>query len=84
MAWIELIDDQVRPNVGATRLNLRRALNEANLPMTYAGVDLLLVAMIWNAWPRGAAGAKRDACPYCAPRGSASVNENRGVKELSS
>jgi len=31
--------------------------------LTYAGVGLLVVASVWNAWPRSVAGS----CPRCAP-----------------
>lgn len=33
-------------------------------PMMYVGVGLLVVASVWNAWPRRAA---KVVCPSCAP-----------------
>ena len=33
-------------------------------PMMYIGVGLLIVASVWNAWPRRTA---KTVCPSCAP-----------------
>jgi len=49
----------------------------------FSGMGLLLAATLWNAWPRGAVKATRDAGPSCAPRGSASPSSSpiRGATE---
>lgn len=39
-------------------------------PVTFAGVGLLVLASVWNAWPRRVAAS----CPKCAPSGSELFN----------
>lgn len=32
----------------------------------YGGIAMLIVASLWNAWPRRKVGADNEACPSCA------------------
>ena len=47
---------------------------------TYGGIVLLIVASVWNAWPRGITGA----CPACASGGRVPDSHPSGAKEVSS
>lgn len=46
----------------------------------YGGLVLLIVASVWNAWPRRITGA----CPACAPGGRTSSSQPQGAREVSS
>ncbi len=48
----------------------------------YGGVALLVVASVWNAWPRKAARTVNHACPACASGGQVSSSQESGAKEL--
>lgn len=48
----------------------------------YAGIGLLIIASIWNAWPRRAAGVDSSTCPACAPEGQVSLSQKQGAKEV--
>ena len=51
----------------------------------YGGIVLLVVATVWNAWPRKAVDIGSGACSACAPEGQASFwHEPPGAKEVSS
>lgn len=41
--------------------------------LMYGGVGLLMVASLWNSWPRSA--ALPGSCPACAQGGTGSINE---------
>ncbi len=49
----------------------------------YGGVALLVVASVWNAWPRKAARTVNHACPVCASGGQALCSPESGAKEVS-
>ncbi len=49
----------------------------------YGGIALLMVASVWNAWPRTMASSSNDVCPACAPGGRASCSQKPGAKEVS-
>lgn len=45
-----------------------------SVPVTYTGVGLLVLASLWNAWPRRVQVA---LCPACIPEGGSTTNEGR-------
>lgn len=50
----------------------------------YGGIALLVVASVWNVWPRKAADVGSGACPACAPEGQALHSQEPGAKEVPS
>ena len=56
--------------VASAAILIGKFLLESN-PIMYIGVGLLVVASVWNAWPRG---ANKVACPSSAPDAIAHPN----------
>jgi mercuric ion transport protein len=50
-------------SVGSAAVLVGKFYLESN-PITYGGVGFLVVASVWNAWPRR---EKTAVCPSCAP-----------------
>ena len=49
----------------------------------YGGIALLVVASLWNAWPRMLAKSDNDVCPVCASGGQALCSPEPRAKEVS-
>lgn len=49
--------------VGSVAVVIGKFSLESN-PIMYGGVSLLVLASVWNAWPRG---VSESVCPSCAP-----------------
>jgi len=56
--------------VGSVAVLIGKFYLESN-PLMYGGVGLLVIASVWNAWPRG---ATKTVCPSCSPDTRVQIN----------